>query len=312
MIQKKQGIVIGVSTSALFNLELANRIFIKYGEAAYRNYQAKNLDKILEKGVAFPLIRRLQEFNAVFNEEHPVDIVLMSRNSPETCARAFRSLSSYGLVIERGAFVDGGSPHPYIPAFGVNLFLSSIEADVRQAIAEGYAAGLVINSKIVDNLNDKELRIAFDFDGVLVDDESEREFKQGGLGQFISHELEKKNIVHNPGPLYAFIKELMYLRALDIKRCKADKKALRLIKVALVTARGGSVVERVIMTLKSWGIEIDETFFMCGKEKQRVLEIFRPHMFFDDQLTHLKNLRDTPAVHIPFGIANEIAIKEPA
>jgi 5'-nucleotidase len=31
----------------------------------------------------------------------------------------------------------------------------------------------------------------------------------------------------------------------------------------------------------------------------------RPHIFFDDQMSHLDHLRNVPAVHIPKGIANE-------
>ena len=34
--------------------------------------------------------------------------------------------------------------------------------------------------------------------------------------------------------------------------------------------------------------------------------ITRPHIFFDDQMTHLEHLVDIPAVHIPFGIANKV------
>lgn len=42
----------------------------------------------------------------------------------------------------------------------------------------GYAAGQVLESDIVDNDNDKELRLAFDFDGVIADDESEKYIKR--------------------------------------------------------------------------------------------------------------------------------------
>ena len=45
---------------------------------------------------------------------------------------------------------------------------------------------------------------------------------------------------------------------------------------------------------------------MGGIEKKRVLDILKPHLFFDDQLVHLENVAaTTPSVHIPFGIANK-------
>lgn len=31
----------------------------------------------------------------------------------------------------------------------------------------------------------------------------------------------------------------------------------------------------------------------------------KPHIFFDDQMTHLDHIDNVPAVHIPFGIANK-------
>jgi 5'-nucleotidase len=44
-------------------------------------------------------------------------------------------------------------------------------------------------------------------------------------------------------------------------------------------------------------------------EKARVLSVFKPHIFFDDQLTHLKAAPGgtIPMVHVPFGIANRRA-----
>jgi 5'-nucleotidase len=62
----------------------------------------------------------------------------------------------------------------------------------------------------------------------------------------------------------------------------------------------------VVTTLKSWGVSADETFFLGGMNKARVLSVFKPHIFFDDQLTHLKASPGgtIPMVHVPFGIAN--------
>ena len=48
-------------------------------------------------------------------------------------------------------------------------------------IKAGYPAGLVLPSVVKDDVNDVELRVAFDFDGVLADDESERIFQEGNL-----------------------------------------------------------------------------------------------------------------------------------
>lgn len=48
------------------------------------------------------------------------------------------------------------------------------------------------------------------------------------------------------------------------------------------------------------------SFFLGGLEKNKVLKILRPHIFFDDQMVHLEAASNiTPSVHIPFGIANQ-------
>ena len=44
-----------------------------------------------------------------------------------------------------------------------------------------------------------------------------------------------------------------------------------------------------------------ETFFMGGIQKKRVLEVFKPHIYFDDQLGHLEpSAQNIPSVFIPF------------
>ncbi len=61
----------------------------------------------------------------------------------------------------------------------------------------------------------------------------------------------------------------------------------------------------VVASLKEWGVEVDDAFFLGGIDKSRILNIMKPHIFFDDQMTHLDHIDNVPAVHIPFGIANK-------
>lgn len=88
------------------------------------------------------------------------------------------------------------------------------------------------------------------------------------------------------------------------------KKALKtktytlILKTSIITARNAPAHERVVTTLKDWNIDVDQVFFLGGIEKSRILNILKPHIFFDDQMTHLEHLDNIPAVHIPFGVAN--------
>jgi 5'-nucleotidase len=77
------------------------------------------------------------------------------------------------------------------------------------------------------------------------------------------------------------------------------------VRVVIITARNAPSHERVVTTLKSWGVSADETFFLGCMDKSPVLAMFRAHIFFDDQLSHLKSASGTtPMVHVPFGVAN--------
>jgi len=299
-------LVIAVSSSALFDLSESNTVFIEKGPKAYKVFQQNNLDKILDKGVAFPFIKRFLNINSRFKDQQPVEVVLLSRNSAVTGMRVFRSIKHYGLNISRAAFMEGKSPYEYVPAFNASLFLSANEVDVQNAIDANYPAGLVLPSKIINDDEEEELRIAFDFDGVIADDESETIFRNGELPDFHAYEVKNSHIPHKPGPLADLFKKLSYMQKLEDRELERDRNYKRILRTAIVTARNAPAHERVINTLEHWGVSANETFFLGGMAKDHILATLKPHMFFDDQRSHLKpDLNDIPMVHIPFGIANK-------
>ncbi|NRB40576.1 MAG: 5'-nucleotidase [Pseudomonadales bacterium] len=297
-------LVIAVASSALFDLSESDKVFREEGPAAYKAFQEKNIDNVLGKGVAFPFVKRFLSINKNFPDEMPVEVVLLSKNSPTTGRRVFRSIKEYDLDISRAAFMTGKSPYAYVSAFNASLFLSANEDDVHQAIQAGLPAGIVLPSVVNDD-DEGELRLAFDFDGVIADDEAETVFKQQGLPQFQEHETVKSHIPHNPGLLAPLFKKLSSLQQLETQREENEKDYQRLIRTAIITARSAPAHERVITSLEEWGIMPDETFFLGGMDKKHILSVFKPHMFFDDQRQHLQATADNiPMVHIPFGIAN--------
>lgn len=300
-------LVISIASSALFDLSESHQIYSTKGVEEYRLHQERNLDIPFPKGVAFPFIRRFLGINKAFPKQLPVEVVLLSRNSPETGLRVFRSIKHYGLDITRAGFMTGRSPHEYVPAFNASLFLSANEDDVQKAIDANYPAGVVLPSKVYDDEHDTELRVAFDFDGVIADDEAESVFKRNNdLDEFQAHETEKKAIPHQPGPLADLFKKLSFMQKLEEKRRKDDSEYKKILRIAIVTARNAPAHERVVTTLKEWGVSADESFFLGGMQKSRILTILKPHMFFDDQRSHLESpAGDIPMVHVPFGIANK-------
>ena len=300
-IEKK--LVIAVSSSALFDMQDSDAVFRQDGEDAYRVYQQKHINDPLKEGVAFPFIKRLLNLNASFPEEQPVEVILFSKNSPETGLRAFRSIQHYNLNISRACFSSGKPNHQYLPAFNSTLFLTTNREDAREALANGITAGVVGKQEIQDS-NEEGLCLAFDFDGVIADDSAERVYKEQGLAAY--QEYEKVHGTHplKSGPIANLLKRISSFQELERTKQQEDPQYSRLLKTAIVTARNAPAHERVVFTLQSLEIEVDEVFFMGGVEKARLLNILKPHIFFDDQESHIKNINNIAGVLIPFGVAN--------
>ena len=299
-----QKLVVAVASSALFDLSDSHRVYQERGIEEYRKYQEAHIDSTLAKGVAFPFIKRLLNLNRIFTEEQPVEVVLLSRNSPETGLRVFRSIQHHKLDITRAGFFSGRPPYKFLPAYNATLFLSANEEDVKAACGCGFAAGRVLDAKMEDD-EDEELRIAFDFDGVVASDDAERIFQEKGIEIFHSVESSQALMPMQPGLLADLFSKISALQRMELIRKEKDPTYQRVINTAIVTARNAPAHERLVNTLKNWGVDVDEVFFLGGIDKSRILDVMRPHIFFDDQLGHLSHLKNTPAVHIPFGITND-------
>ncbi|MGJ7574409.1 5'-nucleotidase [Variovorax sp. RB2P76] len=302
-------LVIGVASSAMFDLRESDAVFRAQGEEPYRKFQQENLDKPLAKGIAFSFIRRLLSLNDLSADpakDPLVEVVLLSKNDPDTGLRVMKSIEHHGLAITRAIFMQGRAPYEYIPALNIALFLSGNADDVTAAIAANFPAGQVLDSAIEDDEGDTGLRIAFDFDGVLADDESETVMQTTkDVSKF--HEYEVKNMMqpHNPGPLQQFLIRVAKIQSVEEDRRRADATYKNRLRISVVTARNAPSHERALNTLKSWGVMPNDAFFLGGIEKRTVLGVLKPHIFFDDQSAHLAAASSVvPSVHIPFGVTN--------
>ncbi|MGF1907689.1 MULTISPECIES: 5'-nucleotidase [Aliivibrio] len=301
-------LVIGVASSAMFDLSESDQVFRNKGEAEYRKYQTENVDNPLDKGVSFSFVKRLLSLNDLSEnpESDPlVEVVLLSRNDPDTGLRVMKSIKHHNLPITRAIFMQGKSPYEYIPALSISLFLSGNSTDVKEAIGMGYPAGHVMKSTIIDDDSD-DLRIAFDFDGVLADDESEAVMHNTkDLNQF--HDHETKNVLqpHNPGPLKEFLVKISAIQKVEEGKKVTHPEYKNRLRVSIVTARNAPSHERALNTLKNWGVMTNDAFFLGGVDKGLILGVLKPHIFFDDQSGHLNSTSSVaPSVHVPFGIKN--------
>ncbi len=304
----KNMLVVGVASSALFDLTDADAVFRESGEAKYREFQEEHYDDTLEPGVAFPFIKRLLSLNDLSEGPAPlVEVIVLSRNDPETGLRVMRSIAEHGLAITRAIFMQGRSPYDYMGALNMSLFLSQNEEDVKTALAKGFAAGQVLGAPAA-GADGTDLRIAFDFDGVLADDSSERVMQADGLDAFHEHEQEHLEDPMPAGRLFEFLRGINRIQDIEEEKVQADGQYNRRVHVAIVTARNAPSHERVVRTLQSWGVRVNDAFFLGGIDKGDVLRVLKPHIYFDDQLGHLRGAADAiPSVHVPFGIVNEPA-----
>jgi len=322
-------LVVAISSRALFDFEEENQVFEQGDDRAYMALQLARLDTPARPGVAFSLVRKLLAFNgANVNSvgsaagstpsggpsnasgvgstsveqgddakpvkqamaDHPVEVVILSRNDPVSGMRVFRSAQHYGLAIERGSFTRGQSPWRYLQPLHANLFLSTHLSDVRAALEAGVPAAQVYpQSARASDAHPDEVRIAFDGDAVLFSDEAERVYQAQGLQAFQKHEIDKATEPLPGGPFKPLLVALQRLQQLATPTMR--------VRTALVTARSAPAHERAIRTLMDWHIEIDEAMFLGGLDKGEFLRVFEPDFFFDDQTGHIKSA----AQHVPSG-----------
>jgi 5'-nucleotidase len=296
-------LVIAVSSRTLFDLSEEHEIYLKEGVDQYRSYQLAHEQDILNPGVAFPLVKKLLAIKHPETQVPLVEVVLVSRNNGDTGLRIFNSIQHHNLNIQRAAFSNGKSPYAYLKAFGAHLFLSAHNRDVELALKAGYASAHLLTRKLdQDSLahEKSQVRIAFEGDAVLFSDESEKIYKQGGLDAFRANELKQAEVPLSGGPFKPFLQALHQLQSLF----KVDETPVR---TALVTARSAPSHKRVILTLRKWGIRIDEALFLGGLDKSEFLKAFKADIFFDDQLIHIKSAskHQLTSGHVPHGVANQ-------
>lgn len=288
-------LVIGITATALFDLSEADSVFrAKFNEdkdtaiTEYRNYMLQKEDDPLEDGTAMPLIKAFLELNKYKTEGDKcplVEVVVMSRNSPETGVRVFNNIRRLNLPISRHAFTGGESVVDYLDAYDVDLFLTTHVKDAQRVIDGGSCAAAILKEppKDIEKIPEGQVRIAFDEDAVLFDDSSEIVYKAQGLGKFHQNEDSKKDIPMPEGPYASLLKKLSRLQ----ERLPFSVEYSP-VRISIVTARNAPAEMRVIKTLRHWGVYVDEIFFLGGLEKTKVLKAFKPHIFFDDQDLHLE------------------------
>lgn len=289
-------LVVAITARALFDLEESHSLFEAEGVDAYAGYQRQHENSPLTPGIAFPLVRKLLALNALGRADLPaIEVILLSRNSADTGLRIFNSIEHYGLNIVRAVFTSGAPVFPYIRPFAADLFLSANPESVHLALDHGIAAATILPSKAPEQASD-QLRIAFDGDAVLFGDESERISQEHGVDAFADHERSRAEEPLSGGPFKSFLAALHRIQ----QAFPVDASPIR---TALVTARSAPAHKRVILTLRRWGVRLDEALFLGGRDKGPFLRAFGADIFFDDSPHNIESARHHVASgHVPHGV----------
>jgi len=300
-------LVVGISATALFDLSAEDAVFrqqtaedpVRAMDVYRRTMQERENDD-LALGTGYHLVEALLKLNRFQKEGDPplTEVVVMSRNSPETGLRVLNNIRRLRLPITRFAFTGGEPVVDHLDAFDVDLFLSTNASDVQKVIDSRLCAGAVLTAPPVpiEKLTTDQVRIAFDGDAVLFSDESELVFKTKGLKEFQTVEDAQQDIPLKEGPYASLLVKLSKLQERLPGRVELSP-----VRIALVTARNSPAEMRVIKTLRHWGVYVDEAFFLGGVEKTKVLKAFKPHIFFDDQDVHLDAAsKIVPAGKVPY------------
>lgn len=308
-------LLIGVSARALFDMDAETKIINATGGGLteYRAYQKAHRNDTLKPGTAYGFVKRMLALNALDNNQPPlVEFAIISHMDPDTSVRVMKSLEPLELYpgVGIGAFTSGASLTPYLKEYGIRLYLSKEENSVREAVDAGLPAGCIMtDSPIIDdtdsNADNGEIRIAFDFDGILASDDSEKLFQSGGLEAFNQNELDNADVPMQPGPLVPFLRSLSVIQHAEDAYKHEHPDYHKRLRIAIITARNAVAGVRVMSTLDAWHITVDEALYMNGHNKNAALAAFKPHMFFDDSPKHINRAKDSfTSVHVPFGIAN--------
>ncbi|KAM4542047.1 cytosolic 5'-nucleotidase 1A-like [Odontesthes bonariensis] len=237
------------------------------------------------QGPVIHFVKALKMMNDALRENYPQSkeifrVLLTSDDLPDSLKTIISENELDDLIIPLP--VSGKDLIGELQKNSTLLYLSAEKSKAEEALNNGIAAAAVFIPEKMEEVSETQLRVAFDGDAVLFSNKSELVFKNG-LEAFLKHEKDNIDIPMEEGPLKGFLEVLQRLQR------KLQDKRMCPIRTYLVTSRSaGCDGYRALNTLRTWDLEADEAVFLSGTKKGPTLEKIRPHIFFDDQMSHIK------------------------
>lgn len=242
-LRPKAKLVVGVSASALYQTEVSGEDL-----GAFKQHQLLKAFDVMKPGPAHAFIKRLLALNQLDDSERLVEVVIISRHSPEIALRFVNTLTdaNVGLDIGRMRFSGStGSPLDAARLFDVDLFLTTNKEDAQAGIAQGVPAFYIDPHTPINAMTDGPLVLATDFDGVLGDRKADEVFAAHGLAEYMAHEATLATTPPHDGPAMKLFEALHRLKLHLAQMGKPSDQ----IQLVLVTARGNPNAFRALLKL---------------------------------------------------------------
>ena len=126
-------------------------------------------------------------------------------------------------------------------------------------------------------MKDDQVAVAFDFDGVVADDESRRSIRKRTTSRNSTIQAESRQC-RTPRPVERTFSKLSIVQQLEEGEGDGGREYKPKLRISIVTARNAPSHESVINTMRNWGQSPVEAFFLGGIEKKKVLEVLNPHL----------------------------------
>jgi 5'-nucleotidase len=298
-------LTVAVTSRALFDLEESHALYEREGVQAYSRLPAHARGRRAGAGHRLPGGAQAAGAERRRAADAPrVEVILLSRNSSDTGLRIFNSIQHYGLGIVRATFTSpanrcGPTSCRSAPSCSCRPTRNRCAARWRHGVAAATILPAVRRSNAHARPAAHRLRRRR---GDLRRRERAH-LARAGRGGVRPHERERAREPLSGGPFRSFLSALHQLQA----GIPADGESSP-IRTALVTARSAPAHERVIRTLREWGVRLDEALFLGGRAKGPFLEAFGADIFFDDSPHNIDSARlHVAAGHVPHGVANEPA-----
>ncbi|MDB5491312.1 MAG: hypothetical protein JWO78_1161 [Micavibrio sp.] len=298
-----------LSSRVLLDLEEADKVYREKGVQGYTDYlrcegeftgqgdTALGGFRRLNKGPMFDVALALSKLNVMSPDANNplVELGLSCKDEHDSAEAIMRNLavSDIGPALEWEVATNGHAVNASIhKAFKTDLFLTRSAADAQTAVDLGIASA-VINfppEGTYDFDGAGPVRIIVDGDAVAFGDSAEVGFRRDVAGnkdygqavlQYKEREHAEVDKLIEPGPFTVVLAKIS-----AINKLFPPKEAP--FEIGLLTARGGRATGRALATLRAHGVFFNyPSGFMGGADKGEWLEAHKPHLFLDDQITHL-------------------------